>query len=58
MNWANSVVIFDEAHNLESIASDAASAEMTSHDIALAIDEVAFLYLPPLLAATWVLFSP
>jgi len=34
------VVIFDEAHNLEGIASDAASAELSSFDIAGALGEL------------------
>ncbi|CAN0138628.1 unnamed protein product, partial [Ectocarpus fasciculatus] len=34
INWSNAVVIFDEAHNLESVASDASSFELTSAQIA------------------------
>lgn len=34
------MVIFDEAHNLEGIASDAASAELSSFDIAGALGEL------------------
>jgi len=37
--WENSVVIFDEAHNLESFASDALSFEFTSLDVGQAIHE-------------------
>ena len=40
MNWSNSIIIFDEAHNLESIASDAASCELSSYDLAGAMAEV------------------
>jgi Rad3-related DNA helicase len=40
VNWLNSVIIFDEAHNLEGVASDAASAELSSLDIAGAIAEL------------------
>ena len=39
INWNNAVVIFDEAHNLESVASDASSFELTSAQIAGAQDE-------------------
>jgi regulator of telomere elongation helicase 1 len=38
--WQNAVVIFDEAHNLERIASDAASFTLTSTDIASCIQEL------------------
>jgi regulator of telomere elongation helicase 1 len=38
--WSNSVVIFDEAHNLESFASDSASFDLTSLDISCCISEV------------------
>jgi len=38
--WKDAVVIFDEAHNLESFASDATSFELTGLDIAGAILEV------------------
>jgi hypothetical protein len=34
------VVIFDEAHNLEGIASEAASADLTSYDLAGAMGEL------------------
>ena len=37
--WPGSVVIFDEAHNLEGVASDSASFELTSFDIAASIAE-------------------
>lgn len=39
LNWSNSVVIFDEAHNLESVASEAASFELTSAQVAGAQEE-------------------
>lgn len=39
INWSNAVVIFDEAHNLESVASDASSFELTSAQIAGAQEE-------------------
>ena len=38
--WNNAVVIFDEAHNLESFASDSASFDLSSMDIAGCITEV------------------
>jgi Rad3-related DNA helicase len=38
--WPGAVVIFDEAHNLEGVASDSASFELTSYDVAAAISEV------------------
>ena len=34
INWNNSIVIFDEAHNLENFASDSASFDLSSLDIA------------------------
>jgi Rad3-related DNA helicase len=40
VNWANSVVIFDEAHNIEGIASDSASSEISSTDIGGSISEI------------------
>jgi regulator of telomere elongation helicase 1 len=40
INWQNSVVIFDEAHNLERVASDAASFSISSSDIAAWIAEM------------------
>ena len=40
VHWPDSVIIFDEAHNLESIASDAASCELSSYDLAGAMAEV------------------
>ena len=38
--WSNAVVIFDEAHNLESFASDSASFDLSSVDISGCIQEV------------------
>lgn len=38
--WSNAVVIFDEAHNLESFASDSASFDLSSVDVAGCISEV------------------
>ena len=38
--WDNSVVIFDEAHNLESFASESASFDLTSLDIGGCVGEV------------------
>jgi len=38
--WKNSVVIFDEAHNLESFASESASFDLTTLDIAGCIAEI------------------
>ncbi|DAZ96223.1 TPA: hypothetical protein N0F65_012585 [Lagenidium giganteum] len=36
----NSVLVFDEAHNVESVASDAASFALSSNDIAASVAEV------------------
>ena len=38
--WDNAIVIFDEAHNLESFASESASFDLSSTDIAGCIAEV------------------
>ena len=38
--WENAVIIFDEAHNLERVASDAASCSLSSTDIAACIKEL------------------
>ncbi len=38
--WDNAVVIFDEAHNLESFASESASFDLTSKDIAGCMMEI------------------
>jgi regulator of telomere elongation helicase 1 len=38
--WKDSIVIFDEAHNMESICSEAASFDLTASDIAMCIMEV------------------
>lgn len=38
--WNNAVVIFDEAHNLESFASDSASFDFSSKDIAGCMKEI------------------
>jgi regulator of telomere elongation helicase 1 len=40
LNFDNSIVIFDEAHNLESVCSDSASFDLTAQDIAACILEV------------------
>lgn len=40
LDLKNSIVIFDEAHNLESICESNASAELTSTSIALCIEEL------------------
>jgi len=40
INWKNAIVIFDEAHNLESFASESASFDLTGLDIAGCIGEV------------------
>ena len=40
LNWSQSVVVFDEAHNLESFASEAASFKVDSVDIAGVIREI------------------
>jgi regulator of telomere elongation helicase 1 len=40
INWHNAVVIFDEAHNVERIASDAASFSLSSTEIASCIEEM------------------
>lgn len=38
--WDNAVIIFDEAHNLESFASESASFELSNTDIAGCISEI------------------
>ena len=38
--WKDSVIIFDEAHNMESICAEAASFDLTATDIAMCITEV------------------
>jgi len=38
--WKDSIVIFDEAHNMESICSEAASFDLTATDIAMCVTEV------------------
>ena len=38
--WDNAILIFDEAHNLESFASESASFDLTSADIAGCIGEI------------------
>jgi regulator of telomere elongation helicase 1 len=40
VQWENAVLIFDEAHNLESFASESASFDLSSVDIAGCINEV------------------
>lgn len=40
INWSNSIIIFDEAHNLEKIASDAASFSITAGEIGTCIKEL------------------
>jgi len=40
INWSNAVVIFDEAHNLESFASESASFDLTGVDLGGCIGEV------------------
>ncbi|CAM9479536.1 unnamed protein product, partial [Chrysoparadoxa australica] len=40
VNWKGAVVIFDEAHNLEQVASEAASIELTSAHLGGAIGEL------------------
>ncbi|GKY99980.1 hypothetical protein MPSEU_000951500 [Mayamaea pseudoterrestris] len=40
IDWKNSVVIFDEAHNLESFASESASFDLSNTDIAGCIMDV------------------
>ena len=40
VHWENSILVFDEAHNLEAFASDAASFDLGSVDIAGCINEV------------------
>lgn len=40
LKWENAVIIFDEAHNLERVASDAASCSLSSTDIAACIKEL------------------
>ena len=40
INWANAVIIFDEGHNIESVAGDAASFDLSALDIAQCIQEM------------------
>ncbi|KAL9666278.1 hypothetical protein QQ045_000604 [Rhodiola kirilowii] len=40
MDWSNSILIFDEAHNLESLCSDAASFDLPSGLLSACISEV------------------
>jgi regulator of telomere elongation helicase 1 len=40
IDWSNCIIIFDEAHNLEKIASDAASFSITQAEIATCIEEL------------------
>ncbi len=40
IEWNNAIVIFDEAHNLESVAADASSFSLTTTDIAACISEM------------------
>ncbi len=40
VHWENAIVIFDEAHNLERVASDAASFTFSTADIAACIEEL------------------
>ena len=39
INWRGAIVVFDEAHNLESVCADAASFELTGPLLAAAIDD-------------------
>ena len=40
INWSNAIVIFDEAHNLESFASESASFDLSGVDLGGCIGEV------------------
>jgi Rad3-related DNA helicase len=40
VKWENAVIVFDEAHNVESVCSDASSFDITSKNIADAMQEV------------------
>jgi len=40
ISWENAIIIFDEAHNLERVSSDAASFALSSTDIASCIQEL------------------
>jgi len=40
INWSNSVIIFDEGHNIESVAGDAASFDLSALDVAQCIQEM------------------
>lgn len=40
LNWENAIVIFDEAHNLESFATESASFDLSTTDIAMCIAEL------------------
>eukprot|EP00899_Mesostigma_viride_P006227 jgi/Mesvir1/15605/Mv03214-RA.2 len=40
VDWENSVLIFDEAHNLEGVCADAASFDLRTADLAACVQEV------------------
>jgi regulator of telomere elongation helicase 1 len=40
VNWTNSIVIFDEAHNVEQVATDAASCEISTATLGSCITEL------------------
>lgn len=40
LDWSKCIIIFDEAHNLERVASDAASFSLSSTDLAMCIQEM------------------
>jgi len=40
VNFENSILIFDEAHNLEEFASESSSFDLGSHDVAACVGEV------------------
>ena len=41
VNWEDAILVFDEAHNLEAFASESASFDLSSVDIAGCVNEVA-----------------
>ena len=40
LNFAGSVIIFDEAHNLDSVCGDSSSFDLTATDLSLCVSEV------------------
>ena len=40
VQWSGAVLIFDEAHNVDSVACDASSFELSTTDIACCVEEM------------------